>query len=226
MNNASLALTGGIAAALLLLPLTPSHALSIDKKDSRFALFLERQEILLDYGSQDYDTSIEKLYISFAEPMIGGGLMGMNLGQLGVTQSDNPDTSGITAAGYRLGLWFEFTMPRKTTVQLKPRVFFDYGSARGKNSNSREVEYSWWEYGAVAMLQVNISNITLGAGPAYNSVSGRQRISDRPNRSFEAWQRQQWLGEIKFMVNSSGYIGMQLAGGDNRLFNIYFERKY
>ncbi len=220
-----LSVVGAIGMVTLALA-TPAQALSINKQDSRFALFLERQEVALHYDTQTFVTDIESLYIMFAEPMVGGGLMGMNLGQLGVTQNDNPDTRGVSAAGYRLGLWMEREIPAKALFQIRPRVYVDYGRAQGGDATNGEIAYNWREYGVIAMLQVNFSNITIGAGPVYDVLSGQQKIGSATGRDFNAKQQQDWVGTLRFLVSANGYVGIDAAGGDNRKFGIYFERKY
>ncbi len=212
-------------AWLLLAVAGPAQAGDFTRNNSIFALSIERQEADWEFAGLSLQATLENLYVSYAEPMLAGGHMGLDFGQTGLTLEGIPGAGSVTAAGYRFGVWLERPLALATSLQLRPRVYYDYYRAAGEYADT-QLECTWWNYGASLMLQATLGYVAIAAGPAYDKFAGEARSNGAAVGSYQSTQTRQWVGELRLKVDASGYVGLRGAAGERRRLALYFERRF
>lgn len=221
-----------ISCTLILLGATclpqPSQALSMNKAGSQFALNLEQEDTELVYAQGTYTTTLESVYVSFSEPFARHSELGMNFGQLYLSQDNNAATAGFYPQGYRIGVWLLSHFVDRPQWHINGDVFYEYAQVRQSDASGSQLNITLDSYGAGLLAGINGDFIGVDFGPRYRHVSGRQQRSgtNAIRDNFNSENDLLWRLAIKLITDNSGEVGIVGEGGNGRLLRLYFSRKY
>jgi hypothetical protein len=220
------------AIPLLLLPLcaAPCAEDRIHPYDRPldFTLTLSHHTLDLAYNGSNVDTAIDRASLSWRERYGERLQLGLIGGYTSLSQTNNAATSGHDLNGYHAGLSLNVDLWRTDRANSFFEALWLYQKV-DHDSGSQRVEIVTYEPRARVGVGLALApQIWSYAGVRYGAINGEQRQSGQitgTNKIKEARKTGGFAG-FELRLEGDGYVGIAAESGVDRVFSIYFGRRY
>ena len=212
----------------LLLPILFIPATSVWAEDPPLLVGLNIQAITLNlqYPGEVRETKINSLVLFWDQPLNTWLDGSITMVLLDISQGSNPIPAGQSVSGNSLGLGLQFHLYRTDKLRLHADMDYQYVDASG-NSQDQNVDMHWQQVSGQLQADLHLwqySYLYLAAGAV--SIDGSEHASGTVDSVLSFNSNTPTYGRlgIKFGVDPTGYIGIEVATGSIAGGQIYFQR--
>jgi len=194
-----------------------------------FSLGFSRHTLDLRAGGARFDTTVERIGITWRERYGARLQLGFTGGYSALTQTNNPVTAGRELDGYHAGVLLDFDVLRSERAALFFNAAWLYQHVDDDDGTQRIV-LSWSEpsarFGAGALLG---GGLWVYGGVRHGIIDGRQRLSGAVNETqpIEQTDRTGGFAGLELVLDrEGGYAGLTAESGPDRSVGVYFGRRF
>jgi hypothetical protein len=215
-----------ITVALLILPLAQTAAAQTGGPE--LEVYFKRE--ISDWrpeGAGKVETRINRVGVHIRDHVAEGLWVGLHGGYLGLTQSDNPATRGMSLAGWHLGTSVRWRFLDAENLSLSLLGQYTYNEA-DDGVGGQNAAYDWHEYGGGLETAVRLDRVQLRLGIDYLAVDGDERTRGliRDTRSISEDDPISARAALDLWVDATGRITFQVEAGGRRGAGIWFARQF
>ncbi|OGT19524.1 MAG: hypothetical protein A2V90_02685 [Gammaproteobacteria bacterium RBG_16_57_12] len=217
----------GLFTALLLMAATASAEWSLDY-GSASAISMEFARTRSGWSAAGVarTTRYSELGASYYE-IYGSLTAGLHGGYLDLSQQDNPATVGLMLGGYYVGVSAQSGRALAPSTELLWRLSYTYRNASDETTQ-QITELEWHDWNASLAVSYRLNNTELSAGAMADVIEGDETASGSVShtRSFRHDRTGSGTFAIKYWVDDTGSIRLNLAGGARREAQLVFAREF
>lgn len=219
-----------ILYALLFFSLSYSNlAQGIETQLIEYSLSISNENTEFKYDVANiYETKTQQLGINWYESFSPYFHAGLELGNIEMTQLENPLSSAKLTTGQYAGLLLRFTPFKASYLSLMLNLNYRYNRTKGENTD-QQTQFHWGQTLVSTELKLfAIDDIELFAAAEYQNTQGTQQNIGITNQTtaFQASNQQGSRFGINFKTNHNGILGVEWLNGFRKGVQLHFRRKF